>query len=80
MGKAIAGLCGADVPLLGRILAIADAYGAMALDRPYRLGLSLPERLAQLRLGAGTQFDPTLVVHLCAVLGDAPVDALSGAA
>lgn len=71
------GLCGADVPLLGRILAIADAYGAMVLDRPYRAGLSLPERLSQLRLGAGTQFDPALVTRLCAALGEPHPDALS---
>lgn len=72
-----AGLCGADVPLLGRILAIADAYGAMTLDRPYRAGLSLPERLMQLRLGAGTQFDPDLVAQLCVALGEPHADALS---
>jgi diguanylate cyclase (GGDEF)-like protein len=63
-----AGLRGEETPLLGRILAIADAYGAMTLDRPYRAGLSLLERLSQLRLGAGTQFDPILVAHLCAAL------------
>ena len=72
-----AGLRGEDAPLLGRILAIADAYGAMALDRPYRAGLSLPDRLSQLRLGAGTQFDPALVARLCAVLGEPQPDALS---
>jgi len=65
-----AGLRGEDVPLLGRILGLADAYGAMALDRPYRAGLSLPERLSQLRLGAGAQFDPALVAQLCAALGE----------
>ena len=73
------GLRGAEVPLLGRLLAIADSYGAMALDRPYRAGLALPERLSQLRLGAGTQFDPDLVARLCAALEAPHIAALSRA-
>jgi len=56
-----AGVPGADTPLLGRIMQIADAVSAMALDRPYRCGLSAERVVAQLRLGAGAQFDPALV-------------------
>jgi diguanylate cyclase (GGDEF)-like protein/putative nucleotidyltransferase with HDIG domain len=59
------GLAGEEVPLLGRIMIVADAYSAMTLDRPYRRGLSLADALAQLRAGAGTQFDPHLVAVLC---------------
>ena len=52
------GLAGADIPLLGRIMAVVDAYSAMILDRPYRKALPHEEAVAELRRGAGTQFDP----------------------
>jgi HD-GYP domain-containing protein (c-di-GMP phosphodiesterase class II) len=59
------GLAGEAVPLLVRIMIVADAYSAMTLDRPYRRGLSVPNALAQLRAGAGSQFDPGLVTIFC---------------
>jgi diguanylate cyclase (GGDEF)-like protein len=52
---------GGDIPLLGRILAVADAYSAMITDRPYRKGLSAGEARAELVRAAGTQLDPELV-------------------
>jgi diguanylate cyclase (GGDEF)-like protein len=55
------GLKGEEIPLLGRVLAVADAYSAMILDRPYRKALNHEEAVAELRRGAGTQFDPGLV-------------------
>nr|HET8628403.1 diguanylate cyclase [Thermomicrobiales bacterium] len=55
------GLRGEAIPLLGRIMALADACAAMLLNRPYRRGLGWPEVAAELRRGAGTQFDPALV-------------------
>jgi putative nucleotidyltransferase with HDIG domain len=55
------GLCGEDIPLEARILAVCDAVEAMASDRPYHRALSLPETIAELRRFSGTQFDPTVV-------------------
>ena len=55
------GLEGEAIPVLGRILAIADAYSAMIMDRPYRKALSPSEAMAELRQQAGAQFDPQLV-------------------
>jgi diguanylate cyclase (GGDEF)-like protein len=55
------GLAGEEIPLLGRILAVADAYSAMIADRPYRTALSDADAIMELRLGAGTQFDPRVV-------------------
>ena len=52
---------GDDIPLLGRILAVADAYSAMTLDRPYRKGLSREQARAEMMKVAGTQLDPELV-------------------
>ena len=55
------GLRGDEIPLLGRVMAIADAYSAMTLDRPYRRALSPDEIIAELLAGAGTRFDARLV-------------------
>ncbi len=55
------GLVADDIPLLGRILAVADAFVAMTETRPYRPARTVAEAIAELRAGAGAQFDPALV-------------------
>jgi diguanylate cyclase (GGDEF)-like protein/putative nucleotidyltransferase with HDIG domain len=55
------GLEAGAIPLEGRILAVADAYEAMTTDRPYRRALAEDEARAELRRGAGTQFDAAVV-------------------
>jgi len=50
-----------DIPLVGRIVAIADAYDAMATDRPYKKALSLEECESILRKTAGKMYDPDLI-------------------
>jgi putative two-component system response regulator len=54
------GLAGDAIPLLARIIALADSYDAMISDRPYRLGLSLQKVQEEIETNAGTQFDPLL--------------------
>lgn len=54
------GLAGEDIPIEGRILAIADAYDAMTSDRPYRPGMPQEQAISILIEGAGTQWDPVL--------------------
>jgi diguanylate cyclase (GGDEF)-like protein/putative nucleotidyltransferase with HDIG domain len=56
-----AGLSGRNISMLGRILAVADAYSAMTTDRPYRSGLSLETAIEELKKGSGKQFDPEVV-------------------
>jgi diguanylate cyclase (GGDEF)-like protein/putative nucleotidyltransferase with HDIG domain len=55
------GLKGEEIPLEARILALVDSFEAMTSARPYRPALSLEEVIAELRQGAGLQFDPKLV-------------------
>jgi diguanylate cyclase (GGDEF)-like protein len=55
------GLAGEDIPLVARIVAIADAFSAMTTTRPYRKALTVAESLKRLRAAAGTQLDPRLV-------------------
>ncbi|HEX5501926.1 MAG TPA: diguanylate cyclase [Thermomicrobiales bacterium] len=62
------GLRGEEIPLLGRIMALADACAAMLLNRPYRRGWNWPEVAAELRRGSGTQFDPALVEPFVAAI------------
>jgi len=54
------GLIGEEIPLLARIVTIADAFEAMTSDREYRRKLDFCEVVEQLEIGSGTQFDPRL--------------------
>jgi len=62
------GLAGEGIPLVARIVACCDAYNAMTTDRPYRNALADEDALYELRLHAGTQFDPAVVDTLVRVL------------
>ncbi len=55
------GLAGEGIPLLARILLVADAFTAMTRERPYSDPLSPQDALDELRRHAGTQFDPNVV-------------------
>ena len=59
------GLAGEAIPRSARIIAVCDAYTAMASGRPYQLARSTRSALDELRSGGGTQFDPEVVAALC---------------
>lgn len=55
------GLRGEDIPIAARVIAVADAYGALIVDRPYRPALDPETAMAEIERRAGTQFDPAIV-------------------
>jgi HD-GYP domain-containing protein (c-di-GMP phosphodiesterase class II) len=55
------GLADGYIPLIAKIVAVADTYDAMTSDRPYRKALKREEAFGELRKGVGTQFDRELV-------------------
>lgn len=55
-----AGLKGEEIPLPGRIIALADTYDAMTSTRPYRKALEHEVAISEIKRCAGTQFDPEL--------------------
>ena len=55
------GLKGKEIPLLARIVTVADSFDAMIAERPYRPPLSLDSALNELRTKSGTQFEPLAV-------------------
>jgi response regulator RpfG family c-di-GMP phosphodiesterase len=58
-------LRGKEIPLLGRIIAVADVFDALTTDRPYRSAVSVDETLEYLQSNAGYQFDPEVVEAFC---------------
>ncbi|MFD8530170.1 HD-GYP domain-containing protein [Streptosporangium canum] len=56
------GLAGDEIPEFARIIAVADAFDSMTSDRSYRGARPVEVAMAELRKGAGTQFDPVMVV------------------
>jgi len=64
-------LAGDEVPIIARVIAVADAYNAMTSDRPYRE--AMPSRVARMRLAqaVGSQFDTSVVAAFEAILATA---------
>jgi putative nucleotidyltransferase with HDIG domain len=64
-------LVGDEIPIIARIIAVADAYDAMTSDRPYRD--AMPSRVARLRIAqsVGSQFDTGVVAAFEAILAQA---------
>jgi putative nucleotidyltransferase with HDIG domain len=60
------GLSGTGIPLLVRIIAVADVFDALTSDRPYRDGLSFGAAAAAIRRDAGMKFDPDVVAAFMA--------------
>ena len=75
-------LAGTDIPRGSRIIAVADAFDAMTVDRPYRAAMSVHAALEELSRCAGSQFDPEVVFHFRAAVrnvesANAPTDCVT---
>jgi PAS domain S-box-containing protein len=55
------GLAGESIPLVGRIVAVADVFDALIHDRPYKKAWPFEDALAEIESSAGSQFDPRVV-------------------
>jgi putative nucleotidyltransferase with HDIG domain len=62
------GLKGEEIPLMARILAVADSFDAMTSDRPYRKAMSKPAAIAEIKQFSGRSFDPAVVDAFLEVL------------
>ncbi|MEU6297088.1 HD-GYP domain-containing protein [Streptomyces erythrochromogenes] len=63
------GLTGEQIPVLARVVAVADAFDAMTSTRSYSRARPVPTALAELERCAGAQFDPAMVRALTAAIG-----------
>ena len=68
-------LKGEEIPLVGRIVAVADVYDALLSERPYKPAWSVEDAVGEIRRNAGTQFDPALIAVFEASLGEILGDA-----
>jgi PAS domain S-box-containing protein len=66
-----AGLAGEAIPLVGRIVAVADVFDALTHDRPYKTAWPADQALAYIENEAGRQFDPRVVAAFLATRDDA---------
>jgi response regulator RpfG family c-di-GMP phosphodiesterase len=63
------GLSGKDIPISGRIVAVADAFDAMTQKRPYREAGELDDAIAEIDAQSGRQFDPGVVDAFALTIG-----------
>jgi len=64
-------LQGSYIPLLSRIVSVADSYSAMVSERPYRVALTSEDAIARLLADSGSQFDPAIVEVFLGILNAA---------
>jgi putative nucleotidyltransferase with HDIG domain len=55
------GLKGDEIPLMGKIVAVADTFDAMTTDRPYQLAMKFEDAIARIQSFVGTRYDPAVV-------------------
>ena len=62
-------LSGKNIPLEGRIVAIADVFDALTNERPYKKAWPLPKAVEEIQRSAGTHFDPKVVSAFVSIVG-----------
>jgi putative two-component system response regulator len=73
-GAGYAGLSGTDIPLAGRIVAVADVFDALTQQRPYKPAWSVGEAIAEIERQRGQQFDPGVVEAFLRIVHDEQAD------
>jgi putative two-component system response regulator len=79
----ISGMAGDEIPLAGRIVAIADVFDALTHERPYKDPMPVAAAVAEIRSLAGRQFDPRITAAFDALDHDgllAPIEPIANAA
>ena len=66
------GLADEAIPLVGRVVAVADAFDALTHRRPYKSAWPAKRAFAEIERAAGSQFDPRVVAAFLALHGDGP--------
>ena len=74
------GLSGDEIPLLARIIAVADTYDAMTTSRPYRPGLPPERAAAEIEKGAGSQFCPVVAAAFARIFAEGRFNVEAGQA
>ncbi|MCW3033234.1 MAG: domain S-box protein [Solirubrobacterales bacterium] len=64
------GLIGGDIPLVGRIVAVADVFDALTHDRPYKPAWPADQAIALIRSSAASQFDPRVVEAFLTIVSE----------
>jgi len=71
------GVEGEQIPLVARIIAVADTFDAIVSTRAYRQARTSEDALAEIRRGAGSQFDPDIVSAFLALAAEGALDTLT---
>jgi len=67
------GLKGDEIPLMGKIVAVADTFDAMTTDRPYQKAMKFDDALARIESFVGTRYDPAVVAALSEACKDGQI-------
>jgi PAS domain S-box-containing protein len=68
-----AGLAGEAIPLVGRVVAVADVFDALTHDRPYKSAWPVEHAIAEIKRASGSKFDPRVVAAFLRMQKDIPV-------
>ncbi len=72
------GLAGEHIPIVGRVVAVADVFDALTHERPYKPAWPVEQAIARIKRAAGSQFDPRVVAAFIEVHADTVAPVLDG--
>jgi HD-GYP domain-containing protein (c-di-GMP phosphodiesterase class II) len=72
------GMKGEEIPILAKIVAVADAYDAMTTDRPYRKAIEKEAAIEELKRCSGTQLDRDVVEAFVRAYGEGEIEKVAG--